>query len=115
MTTALMLGRMENFAETIGETRRAKNFREKQKRAAGIFHFCDGQEAAAKLRIGGELFGGGVEPGVDLGVDDAQGRLQLGRVAFRIVHQKAGIDAEETREKRARAMSQVRARAAFDL
>src|ERR1700730_1218634 len=115
MSPALMLGRMQNFAETLGETRRAKNFGKKQKRAAGIFHFCDGQKAAAKLWVGGELLGGGIEPGVDLGVHDAQGRLQLGRVAFRIVHQKTGIDAEETSEKRARAVRQVRARAAFDL
>ncbi len=72
MSTALMLGRMQNFAETFGKTRRAKNFRKEQKRAARILMFRDRQKAAAKLRIGGKLLGAGVEPGIDLGVDGAQ-------------------------------------------
>ena len=75
MALTLLLARMQNFPETIRQTRRTKNFREKQKRAARIFMFRDGQEAAAKLGIGGKLFGAGEEPGIDLGIDGAERRL----------------------------------------
>ena len=115
MSTAVVLRRMQNLAEPFGETGRAENFRKQQKSATRIFDFRDDQEGAAEFRVGGKLLSAGVEPGIDLGVDDAERRLQLGRVAFRVVHEKTGVDAEETREERARAMSQVRARAAFDL
>ena len=71
MSTALLLARMQNFSETIRQTGSAKNFHEQQKRAARIFVLRDDQKTAAKLRIGGELFRAGVEPGIDLGVDGA--------------------------------------------
>src|SRR5580704_4227364 len=115
MATALMFGRMQNLPEPLGKTRRAKNLRKEQKGPAGIFVVRDRQKAAAKLRIGGKLFGGSIKPGVNLGVDDAQRRLQLRRVAFRIVHQKTGIDAEEARQQSARAVREVRPRTALDL
>src|SRR5271163_3490013 len=115
MPTALVLVRMQNFSETICQTRRAKNLREQQKRAARIFVFRDHQKTAAKLRIGSELFRAGVEPGIDLGVDGAERGLKLRRVAFRIVHQKAWIDPKETREQRPRAVRKVRACAALNL
>src|SRR5580704_4997619 len=115
MTTALMLTRMQNFSETIRQSRRAKNLRKEQKCPARIFILRDDQEATAELRIGGKLFRAGVEPRVDLGVDRAERGLQLRRVALRIVHQKTGINAEETRQQRARAVRQVRARATLDL
>src|SRR5271154_5270411 len=115
MPTALFLARMQNFPETIRQARRAKNFSEQQKRPARIFVFRDHQKTAAKLRIGGELFRTGVEPGIDLGVDRAESGLQLRRVAFRIVHQKTRIDAEETREQRTSPVREVRARAALNL
>jgi len=92
----LLLGRMQNFAEPLGKPGRAKNFRKKQKRPARIFVLCDRQEAAAEFRIASKLFGGSEKPGVNLGVNDTQRRLQLRRIAFRIVHQKTRIDAEET-------------------
>ena len=115
MATALLLARMQNFPETIRQTRRTKNFREKQERAARIFMLCDGQEATAKLRVGGKLFGAGEEPGIDLGIDGAERRLQLWRVALRVVHQKTGVDTEETRKKSARTVREVRPRAALYL
>jgi hypothetical protein len=115
MSTALMLGRMQNLPETIRQARRAKNLRKEQKRPARIFVLRNRQEAAAKLRIAGKLFGSSEKPGVNLGVNDTQRRLQLRRIAFRIVHQKTGIDAEETGQQRARAVREVRARATLDL
>jgi hypothetical protein len=115
MPTALMRSRMHNFSEPLREAGRAKNFREQQKRAARVFVFRDHQKTATKLWIGGKLFGAGVQPGIDLGVDGAQRGLQLRRVTFRIVHQKAGIDAEETRQQSARAVREVWPRAALDL
>jgi hypothetical protein len=115
MTTALMLARMQNLPETFRQTRSAKNFREEQKCAARVFVLRDYQEAAAEFRIGGKLFGAGVEPGIDLGVDGTERGLQFWRVAFRVVDEKTWIDAEETRQQRARAVREVRPRAALDL
>src|SRR5271165_1220446 len=115
MTTALLLARMQNFSETIGQTRRAKNLSEEQKRPPRIFVLRDHQETAAKLRIGGKLFRAAVEPGIDLGVDRSQRGLQLRRITLRIVHQESRIDAEETRQQRACAVREVRTRAALDL
>jgi hypothetical protein len=115
MSTALLLGRMQNFPEPLGKSGRAKNFRKEQKRPARIFVLRDRQEAAAKLRISGKLFGGSEKPGVNLGVNDTQRGLQLRRIAFRVVHQKTRIDAKETGQQRARAVREVRARATLDL
>src|ERR1700722_5036511 len=115
MSTALMFGRMHSPPEPLGKTRRAKNLRKEQERPARIFILRNRQKAAAEFRVGGKLFGGGVKPGVNLGVDDAQRRLQLWRVAFRIVHQKTWINAEEPRQQRARAVREMRTRTALDL
>ena len=110
-----MLARMQNFSQPICQTWRAKYLRKEQKRPARIIVSRDRQETAAQFRIGGKLFRAGVEPRIDLGVHNPKRGLQLRRVAFRIVHQKTWIDAEETREQRARAVRQMRACAALDL
>ncbi len=115
MPTALLLARMQNFAETIRQTRRAKNLRKEQQRPAGIFVFRNDQETTPEIRIGGKLFRTGKQPGIDLGVHGAKSGLQLRRVALRIVHQKSRIDAEETRQKRARAVREVRPCTALNL
>src|SRR5580700_8612232 len=106
---------MQNFSQAIRQTWRAKNFRKEQKRLARILMSGDGQKTAAQFRIGGKLFGAGIEPRVDLGVHSTERGLQLRRVAFRVVHQKTWIDAEEARQQRARAMREMRPCAALDL
>src|SRR5579864_157323 len=115
MSAAVLLARMQNLSETFGQTRSTKNLRQEQKDTSRIFVFRDGQKGAAEFGIGGKLFGAGIEPGIDFGVNGAQCGLQLGRVAFRIVHQETWIDAEESRQQRARAVREVRARAALNL
>src|SRR5580658_7733698 len=115
MSTALRLARMQNFSQPFRQTWRAKYLRKEQKRLARIIVSRDRQETAAQFRIGGKLFRAGVEPRIDLGVHRTKRGLQLRRVAFRIVHQKTRIDAEEARQQRARAVREMRPRAALDL
>src|ERR1700704_381681 len=75
----------------------------------------DGQQRTLKHRNGRELFGAGKKPGIDFCVDGAQFRLQAWRVAFWIVHQKAWINSEESRQQLARCMCQVGPGAILDL
>ncbi len=59
----------------------------------------DDQKRPLKRRISRELFGARKKPGIDFRVDGAQFGLQARRVAFRVVHKKARIDAEEPRQQ----------------
>src|SRR5690348_892530 len=68
-----------------------------------------------KFPVGSKLLGRGVQPGIHLGVDNPERRLQLRGVAFRIVHKKTRIHTEKTRQKRACAVRKVGPRAALDL
>src|SRR5258708_26744136 len=80
-----------------------------------FFVFSIGQESALKNGVCGELLSAGKKPGIDFRVNSAQFRLQPWRVTLRGVHQKSGIDAEESRQKLARRVRQVRSGAILDL
>src|SRR5437879_5815788 len=96
--SVLMIPVVQNLPETLGKVRRPENLRQEQNRPPRVLVLRDGQERTLKNRIGRELFGAGKKPGIDLRVDSAQLRLQTRRVAFRVVHQKAWVDAKESRQ-----------------
>src|SRR5713226_6569729 len=111
----LMIGRMHDFSEALGQIGRPENFRQEQNGPARIFMLGDGQKSALKRRIRRELFGAGKKPGIDFRVDRTQFRLQPRRIAFRVVHQKTWIDAEESRQQLARCVCQMRPGTTLDL
>src|SRR5258708_3699488 len=111
----LMIGRMHDFSEALGQIGRPENFRQEQNGPARVFMFRDGQKSALKRRIRRELFGAGKKPGIDFRVDRPQFRLQPRRIAFRVVHQKTWIDTEESRQQLARCVCQMRPGATLDL
>ena len=96
LTSIMMIAMVQNFSETLGQVRRSDNFRQEQNRAARIFVLRDGQKRALESRIGRELFGAGKKPGINLCVNGAQFGLKPRRVAFRVIHQKSRVNAEET-------------------
>src|SRR5262250_1267544 len=67
------------------------------------------------FRISREILGAGKEPGINLGVNGAQIRLQTRRVPFRVIHEKSGIDTEEASQQVARRVRQMRTKSAFNL
>ena len=105
----------QDFAESVGQTRGTKNFRKEQKRLPRIRDFRDRQKRFAEIRVGRKLFDAGVEPAVHFCVGGSQVGLQPERISFRIVHQKARINAEETRQQLARCLRQMGPGAALDL
>jgi len=115
LSPVLMIGRMHDFSEALGQIGRPENFRQEQNGPARVFMFRDGQKSALKRRIRRELFGAGEKPGIDFRVDRTQFRLKPGRIPFRVVHQKTRIDAEESRQQLARCVRQVRPGATLDL
>src|SRR5216684_8001445 len=75
----------------------------------------DDQKRTLKRRIGRDLFGAGKKPGINFRVNGTQFRLQARRVAFRVIHEKAGIDAEESCQEFARCVCEMRPGAILDL
>src|SRR5258708_4373454 len=75
----------------------------------------DGQKRTLKHRIRRELFGAGKKPGIDLRVDGTQFRLEPRRIAFRVVHEKSWIDAEESGQQLARGVWQLGPAAILEL
>ena len=75
----------------------------------------DSFEGAMQIPVRGELFGSSEEPGVNLGVNGAQLRLQLRRVALRIANEEAWVDAKEARQKFACRVREMRPGAALKL
>src|SRR5258705_9413564 len=98
----LMIARMQDFSEALGQIRRPENFRQEQNRPARVFMLRDGQKCMLKHRIGRELFSARKKPGIDFRVDRTQFRLKSRRIALRIVDQETWIDAEESRQQLAR-------------
>src|ERR1700682_4063142 len=111
----LMIARMQDFSEALGQIGRPENFRQEQNRPTRVFVFRDGEKCTLKHRISGELFGAGIKPGIDFRFDRAQFRLKTWRIAFRVVHQKSWIDAEESRQQFARCVCQMWPGATLDL
>jgi hypothetical protein len=107
--------RLQDFAEPFGQARGAKNFAEKQNRAARIGDLRDIAEGTGELRITRKLVSSGVKPGVDRGVGSAKLRLQFAGIAWGIVHQESGIDAEKAGQQISGSAGHVRTCAAFDL
>src|SRR3989442_12701386 len=108
--SVLMTAGMQNFTQAFGQVRRPENLCQEQNRAARVLVLRDGQEHTLKHWIGRELFGTGKKPRIDLRVDGPEFRLQARRVAFRVIHQEARIDTEESRQYLASWMRQVRPR-----
>ncbi len=104
----LMIALVQDFPEALGQIGRPEDLRQEQNRPARVFMLRDDQKCALKHRIGRELFGAGIKPGIDFRVDRAQFRLKTWRIAFRVVHQKSWIDAEESRQQFARCVRQMR-------
>ena len=75
--------------------------------------FSDFQQGFAEFRVFGETLDAGIKPAIDLRIGRAQVRLQCGRIAFRVIDEKSGIDTEEFRQQVARRLRQVRPRTAF--
>src|SRR5438128_2051690 len=75
----------------------------------------DDQKRTLKRWISRKLFGASKKPGVNLRVNGTQFRLQARRVTFRIIHQKAWIDAEESRQQLTCRMGQMGPGAILDL
>jgi len=115
MSPILMIARMQDFSESRGQVWRPENLRQEQNCPARVFVLGDGLERALKHWVGRELFGASKKPRIDLCVYGAQLRLQARRVAFRIVHQKAWIDAEKSRKQLARCVRQMGPGATLDL
>src|SRR5258708_5066220 len=115
LSPVLMIAWMQNFSEALGQVRCPENFRQKQNRPARVFMLRDGQKCALKHGISRELFGAGKKPGIDFRVDRAQFRLKTWRIAFRVVHQKTWINAEESRQQFARCVCQMGPGAILDL
>jgi hypothetical protein len=105
----------QHFAETLGEAGSAKNFGEKQDRAARIGDLRDVAEGACQFDIAGELVGADVQPGVDGGIGHAKFGLQFTGIAWWIIDQESWIDAKESSQQIARSVGHVRTRTAFDL
>src|ERR1700694_2177194 len=115
LSPILMIAVVQYFSEALGQIGRPENFRQEQNRPAGVFMLRDCQKCTLKRRIGRELFGAGIKPGIDFRFDRAQFRLKTRRIAFRVVHQKSWIDAEESRQQFARCVCQMRPGAILDL
>src|SRR5260370_10316359 len=115
LSPVLMTAVVQNFPEALGQVRCPENFCQKQNGPARVFMFRDGQQSALKRRIGRELFGAGKKPGIDFRVDRTQFRLQPRRIAFRVVHQKTWIDAEESRQQLAGCVCEMGPGATLDL
>src|SRR5258708_10056103 len=115
LSPVLMIARMHDFSEALGQIGRPENFRQEQNGPARVFMLGDGQKSALKRRIRRELFGAGKKPGIDFRVDRPQFRLKPRRIAFRVVHQKTWIDTEESRQQLAGCVCQMRPYATLDL
>src|SRR6267378_1225251 len=115
LSSVVMIARVQNLSEALGQVGRTENFRQEQNRPARVFVLRDDQKCTLKRRIRRELFGAGKKPGIDFRVNRTQFRLQARRVAFRVIHEKAGIDAEESCQEFARGVRQVRPGAILDL
>src|SRR6516162_3143907 len=90
---------LQNFAEALGQTGRAKNLTEKKKGAARILLLRNRKERALEFRVGSKLVSSSVEPGVHRGVGHAKFGLQLARQALRGVDQKTRINTKEARQQ----------------
>src|SRR6266566_2533069 len=110
-----MIAWMQDFSQALGQVWRPENLRQEQNRPARVFVLRDSQECALKHWVGRELFCACKKPRIDLCVYGAQLRLQARRVAFRVVHQKAWIDAEESRKQLAGCVRQMGPGATLDL
>ena len=77
--------------------------------------FRDGEKRLLQSWISRELLGSGEKPGIDFRVNGPQLRLEPRGVAFRIVHQKSWIHAEESRQQFARCVRQMGPGAILDL
>ncbi len=110
-----MIAWMQDFSQALGQVWRPENLRQEQNRPARVFVLRDSQERALKHWVGRELFCACKKPRIDLCVYGAQLRLQARRVAFRVVHQKAWIDAEESRKQLAGCVRQMGPGATLDL
>ena len=75
----------------------------------------DRLERTLKNRIRGELLGAGKKPRIDFSVDSPQLRLKPRRIPFRIIHQEARIDTEESCQQLARRVRQMGPGAILDL
>ncbi len=115
LSPILLIAVMQDFSEALSQVGCPKNFRQEQNRPARVFMFRDCQKCALKDGISSELFGAGKKPGINFRVDGTQFRLQSRRIAFRVVHQKTWIDAEEPRQKLARCVCQMGPGATLDL
>src|ERR1700686_3951394 len=115
LSRVLMIAVVQYFSEALGQIGRPENLGQEQNRPARVFMLRDGQKCALKNRISRELFGAGIKPGIDFRFDRAQFRLKTWRIAFRVVHQKSWIDAEESRQQFARCVRQMRPGAILDL
>jgi hypothetical protein len=115
LSPVLMIARMHDFSEALGQIGRPENFRQEQNGPARVFMLRDGQECTLKRRIRRKLFGAGKKPGIDFRVDRTQFRLKTWRVTFRVVHEKTWIDTEESRQQLARCVCQMRPGTTLDL
>src|SRR2546430_12076390 len=115
LSSVVMIARMQDFSEALGQVRSSENLRQEQNRPARVLVLRDGQERMLKNGIGRELFGAGKKPGINFCVDGTQLVLKPRRVAFRVVHQKARVDAKESRQQVAGCVRQVGPRAILDL
>ncbi len=107
MPAALHPYRPQDFAEPLSKPWRAKNFREEQECLPGVWDFRDGQQRFAEFRVGRKLFDACVEPAIHFRVGGSEVRLQPERIAFRIVDEEAGVDAEKTRQEIAGRLRQM--------
>ena len=86
---------LQHFAQTFGQTGRAKDFPEKKKGTARILILRNREQRALEFRIRSELVSPGIEPGVYGGIGHAQFGLQFPRIPLRVVYEKSRVDAEE--------------------
>lgn len=107
--------RSQNLAETLGQAGRAEDFAEKKKGSTRVWFLGNREQRVLELRVGSELLGPGVEPGIHACVGDTKFRLQFAREALRVVHEKARVDPEEASEQFARCVGQMGPRTVFDL
>ena len=107
--------RLQNFAEPLGQTGRAKNLTEKKKGAARIMLLRNREERALEFRVGSELISSRVEQGVYRGIGHGKSGLQFALKALRVVDQKTWINTEEASKQFARGIGQMRPGTIFDL
>src|SRR5580700_960610 len=105
----------QDVVKMISQSRNFQNLAQEQNAFARLWIIGNRQKSAAEFRITAKILRRRVQPGVHLGVLDAQVRTQVRLESFRVVHQESGVHLEKSRQQFARAMGHVRPRAAFNL